>query len=200
MNIVPILGKYYYIYAFILYKVKKINLFMKRLVLIPAALLLLVAISSFRFADSWMKYSSSEGHYSISFPGKPEESTQDDKTDDGTPFKIHFASFSPTDDEVYMAGWIDMTNFYPKDKDLKTVLEDSRDGAAGSMKAKVTSTTTNLNNNPYIEFTFETESFVGKDRIYVINKFQYSIITIFSTKTGISAKADKFIGSFTYSK
>ena len=48
----------------------------------------------------------------------------------------------------------------------------------------------------YIEFTFETDDFTGKDRIYLINKFQYSIITIFSKKSGIKPTADKFITSF----
>src|ERR1017187_7360643 len=96
-----------------------------------------------------------------------------------------------------MAGWIDMTTFFPKDANLKQMLENSRDGAAGSMKAtKVTTLSTNLGENPYIEFTFTADDFTGKDRIYLINKFQYSIITIFSLKSGIPATADKFITSF----
>ena len=137
---------------------------MKKIFFIPA-LFFVAALFSFTPAGEWQKYSSSEGHFNISFPGKPEESTQDDKAEDGTPFKIHFATFSPTDDEVYMA-------------------------------TKVNTLETNLGTNPYIEFTFATDDFVGKDRIYLINKFQYSIITIFSTKTGLKSDADKFIKSF----
>ena len=162
-----------------------------------SAILVLTGLFSFVPALTWQKYSSTAGRYSISFPGKPEESTQDDKTEDGTPFKIHFASYSPNDSEVYMAGWIDMTNFYPKDLELKQMLENSRDGATGSMKAtKVETTAINLGENPYIEFTFASEEFMGKDRIYLINKFQYSLITIFSLSKGVPPIADKFIGSF----
>ena len=169
--------------------------------LILAALLLSGSLFSFKVPDAWQKYSSAEGHFVIEFPGKPEESTQDDKSDDGTPFKIHFASFSPNDDEVYMAGWIDMTTFYPKGKEIKQMLEDSRDGAAGSMKAtSVVTLATNLGENPYIEFAFVADKLTGKDRIYLINKFQYSIITIFAEKTGITPAADKFINSFKHTK
>ena len=169
---------------------------MKRFLIIPS-IIILAGLFSFRPVGNWVKYASTEGHFSIEFPGKPEESTQDDKNEDGTPFKIHFATFTPTDDEVYMAGWIDMTTFYPKNGELKQLLENSRDGATGSMKAtKVTTLATNLGENPYIEFTFSTDEFIGKDRIYLINKFQYSIITIFSLKTGIPPNADKFIASF----
>jgi hypothetical protein len=153
-------------------------------------------IVSFRTADAWQKYTSSDGHFSITFPGKPEESAEDDKTSDGQPFKIHYVTLSPTD-EVYMVGWINMVDFYPADKSMKQILEDSRDGATESMKATdVKTLKTNLTGEPYIEFTFKTDKFKGKDRIYVISKFQYSVITIFSEEKGIGTNADKFIGSF----
>ena len=169
---------------------------MKKFVVV-LALIVIAGLCSFVPAGNWTKYTSADGHFSIDFPGKPEESSQDDKSDDGTPFKIHFATYSPNDNEVYMAGWIDMTNFYPKDKDMKKMLEDSRDGAAGSMKAKnVITLATNLGKEPYIEFVFSTDEFTGKDRIYLVNKFQYSVITIFALKTGVLPEADKFISSF----
>ena len=172
---------------------------MKRYLLVPA-LFLILGLVSFRIPDNWVKYTSAEGHFSISFPGKPEESVQDDKSDDGTPFQIHLSTYSPTDNYVYMVGWIDMTTFYPKNIELKQMLENSRDGATQSMKAtKVETLTTNLGVNPYIEFTFSTNDFVGKDRIYIINKFQYSLITIFSVKTGIKSNVDGFITSFRHS-
>lgn len=169
---------------------------MKRMFVLPLVLVMTCLIS-FKPADTWKKYNCTPGHFSINFPGTPEESSQNDTTAEGVPFKVNFASFSPNDNEVYMAGWIDMATFYPKDVELKTMLENSRDGATGSMKAtKVNTLATHLGENPYIEFTFATDEFIGKDRIYLINKFQYSIITIFSTKTGILPGADKFIASF----
>ena len=67
------------------------------------------------------------------------------------------------------------------------MLEDSRDGAVGSMKADTLATTAiqTTGSTPYIEFTFRSAEFKGKDRIYIINKHQYSLVTIFSLKVGI---------------
>lgn len=169
---------------------------MKYVLFIPV-LVIIAALCSFAPDGSWVNYRSAEGHFSIIFPGKPEESTQDDTTADKIPFKIHFVTYSPKDDEVYIAGWIDMTLFYPKDKDMKEMLEGSRNGAVESMKATdVKTVALNLGEKPYIEFTFAGDSFAGKDRIYIINKFQYSIITMFSGKAGVPPSADKFITSF----
>lgn len=149
----------------------------------------------------WATYKSAEGHYSILFPGTPTVSVEETKTEDGLPFKMHMASLSPSDNEVYMVGWVDMSGFYPKEKSIKQILEDSRDGAAGEMKAtNVVTTATNLSGNPYIEFIFSTADFVGKDRIYIINKHQYSVIAINSGTQGVPPAADKFINSFRYSK
>lgn len=171
---------------------------MKKYLIIPAAVFIcLSTLFGFQPDKEWQIYSTIDGHFSIEFPGSPEETTQDDKTETGNPFKIHFATFSPSDNEVYMAGWIDMHSFYPEDKTMNEMLENSRDGATASMKAtRVTTLATVLTDNPYIEFTFETPDFVGKDRIYLIDKFQYSIITIFSKELGVKPDADKFIMSF----
>ena len=169
----------------------------KKILLLVAVSACMLSLFGFQADNDWQVYSSSDGHFSVAFPGKPEESTQDDKTADGIPFKIHFATYSPTDNEVYMAGWINMDTFYPADKTMKEILEDSRDGATGSMKAtSVTTLATELSDKPYIEFTFELDGFVGKDRIYVINKVQYSLITIFAKGSGLNTSADRFIMSF----
>ena len=172
---------------------------MKKLLIIPVAIVALMLVSFSYRAGNWVSLTRNEGHFSISFPGKPEESAEMDKTEKGIEFKVNTASYSPDDSHVFMLGWIDMTNIYPTGKTMKELLEDSRDGAAASMKAtKVETITTNLTGQPYIEFIFGDDQFIGKDRIYVINKFQYSVITIFSKADGIPADADKFIASFKY--
>lgn len=171
---------------------------MKRILLL-LVLMPVMAFCHYGPGTEWYLYKSDSGHFSIRYPAKPDESSEVQKADNGTPFTIHYATYSVSDDEVLMAGWIDMTDFYPANTELKQMLENSRDGAVASMKAKnVQTLTTNLGENPYIEFTFASDDFVGKDRIYIINKFQYSIITIFSAKTGLPPMADTFIRSFRY--
>jgi len=170
---------------------------MKKYFILLVAFLCILFFSGFQSTGDWQLYTSKEGGFSIEFPGLPEEQTQNDTTDAGVPFLIHFASVAPSDNEVYMAGWIDMNSFYPEDASIQQMLENSRDGATNSMHAThVTTLATVTTGNPYIEFTFETNDLIGKDRIYLIHKFQYSIITIFSKETGIKPGADRFIASF----
>jgi hypothetical protein len=161
--------------------------------------LLLAAVNLVGFlpVNNWVKYTSAVGHFSITFPGKPEESVQDDKNADGTPVKIHFATYAPNENEVYIVGWTDIASSFPKRADLKLLLAQSKDAATTSMKAKkVTTLSTNTGKQPYIEFTFSGEGFTGKERIYIVNKVQYSVITMFSVKTGVQPTANQFITSF----
>lgn len=169
---------------------------MKRFLFIPL-LAVITLFSGFRPKGEWVKYTSAEGHFTIEFPGAPEESSQDDRTEEGVFVKTNIASYAASETEAYMAGWTDMRTSYPKNGDIKQMLENCRDGIAASMSAiKVTTIETNLGPNPYIEFTFYTEQVACKDRIYIINKYQYSLVTIFGIKTGIQPSADKFITSF----
>lgn len=173
---------------------------MKKYIVLPVIAVALL-LSGFKAAETWAIFKSAEGHYSIMFPGKVEESVEDSKTGDGKVFKMHLAMCTPSEDALYMVGWVDMTGFYVNDKPMKQMLEDSRDGAAAQLNATdVTTTATNLNGDPYIEFTFATKEFVGKDRIYIIDKHQYSLITMFTPTKGMGPGADKFITSFKYTK
>jgi hypothetical protein len=162
-------------------------------------LVIATGLMSFIPANAWVKYTSAAGHFSVSFPDKPQESEQDDKNPDGTSAKIHIATYARSNEEVYIVTWFNLGSFFPKDKTMKQMLEESRDGAMNSMKAKkVTTTTTFLGKNPYIEYTFSGEDFIGKERIYLVNKTQYSVIAIYAVKAGLGTDADKFLSSFTY--
>jgi hypothetical protein len=168
---------------------------MKKKLLLPF-ILIIFSLTCFGQSAPWKTYTFHEGHYSINFPDLPVESFEYDSSTSVT-FKINLATYEISETEVLMSSSIDMSKSDADKKPIKQLLEDSRDGAASSLKAsKVTTLATVLTGEPYIEFTFSTDDFVGKDRIYFINKTQYSLITIFSAKTGIPAAADKFIRSF----
>jgi hypothetical protein len=163
------------------------------LCMLPCALLL----AGFRYLPEWSKYTSAAGHYTVSFPGKPSETTQMDTSDPHKPVAIHYTTYFPSDSEGYMADWIDMHQDYPAGRSIKYILEHSRDGALKSVGAtKATTTATNLGKDPYIEFTFTNKEYTGKGRIYIINKFQYAIISLYSPNGGAAANADTFIRSF----
>lgn len=162
------------------------------------SLIVSFALASHAQADTWKTYSSREGHYSIAFPTMPKETVEYDSTSANI-LKIHFATCESGDNSVLMAGWIDMSAITVPEKPIKELLEASRDGATASMKAtKVTTTALNLTGEPYIEFAFSSDGFEGKDRIYYINKVQYSLIAIYGPNEPIKSQVDKFIGSFKY--
>ncbi|MBK9483446.1 MAG: hypothetical protein IPO02_16025 [Bacteroidetes bacterium] len=154
-------------------------------------------LCSFAPKSEFTKYISKEGRFSINFMGKPEESSQMEESADGIPFKVHFVQYTPDDYHVYMVGWTDMKDIFPKNVSIQKILENSRDGATASMKAKKVNTLkTHLGENPYIEFTFESDDFMGKDRIYLVNKIQYSVITLFKKADKLPRDAEEFINSF----
>ena len=168
-----------------------------------SVLLLLVSFTmvlvSFAPAETWTKYISKEGHYSIEFPGQPAETKKEDTTGGGKAIVLHYATWFPNDSEGYMADWADLRRNYPENKTIKQILEQSRDGAMRSLGAANVITTAIIETrDPYIAFAFTSTDFTGRGRIYIINKFQYSIITLFSRNAGISKDADRFIRSFKY--
>lgn len=159
--------------------------------------LFLLILFSFKYLDIWVDYKSSEGHYSISFPGKPVESLDSNKTHEGKPYAIHYASYSPVHDETYIIGWFDMSSFYPEDKTMSKILEHYQDKACELLKTTIKTTLKiNLEGDPFIEFSFSNDNWKGKSRIYVINKYVYTILTLFSTKKEIHDFSDRFIQSF----
>ncbi len=171
---------------------------MKRFLLLPI-IILTAALVSFSYADNWTIYTSDMGHYAISFPGNPLERSEFDTTEDNVPFAVHFLSYSQADTQVYILGWINVAKFYPVGKNITEILQDYKNEAAQSMNAyEVVVLNTNTGRYPYIEFTFKTNNFIGKDRIYVVNKYKYSVIALGPPATGITPDMDKFVTSFLY--
>ena len=70
-------------------------------------LAIIMVFSSFIPANESEKYTSTEGHFSITFPGKPEESTQDEETEENTFYKIHLTTYGPSESEAYMMAFAD---------------------------------------------------------------------------------------------
>lgn len=169
---------------------------MKKYILFPCLALVLI-LTAFAPGSPDKIYTSSEGNFSATFPCDAKESSQVDTAANGKPITIHFVQCNPDDNHVYMVGWSDLSSNYAEETPIKKILENSRDGATNSMKAvNVKTVATVLGKTPYIEFTFESSEFMGKDRIYVVNKFQYSIITIFAKSKKAPPEVDKFISSF----
>ena len=167
-----------------------------------AAMVLVCSLgaSSVAMAQDPQRFTSATGHFSITFPGAVEESTDTTALDDGRILTLGMASHAPNDDVVYMASWTDMSNVVPDDASIKSLLENSRDGSTGSMGATEVKTLAldPVGIHPFIEFTFGSDAMVGRERIYFVNKTQYALMTIFANVKSVPASAEAFIRSFTF--
>jgi len=75
-----------------------------------AILLLLMSASlalSLQKRDEWVKYTSSEGRYSVSLPAQPSLTTQEATTADGQKFPQYLASVVEPGDIAFMIGYFD---------------------------------------------------------------------------------------------
>ena len=169
---------------------------MKKIFLLPFAVMAL-HFTAFSQAATWQPYTNLVDHYTVSFPGKPEVTAQYDSST-AVIMKITLVTLAVGDDAVFMSSSVNMAGTHATEKPIKDFLEDSRNGSLQSMNVSESKTlaTVTTGSQPYIEFTFSTESFTGKDRIYFIDNVQYSLISIFGLKNGLSPDADKFIKSF----
>jgi hypothetical protein len=161
--------------------------------------LLFVSVYSVLFFSckpAWQNYKSTEGHCAINFPGKSVEHTQSLDAANGAKLLIHLVDYSSVNASCMLA-WTDMNSCYPAEKSMTQILEASRDGAVANMQATdVETIKTNLENEPYIEFTFKTDKFIGKDRIYMIDKIQYSVIYLTTAGTLEDPNIERFFASF----
>ena len=169
---------------------------MKKILLLPFVVMAL-HFAAYSQSAAWQTYTNHENSYSVSFPGKPEITEQFDSST-GVVMKITLATAGIGDDVVFMSSSVNMAGTHATEKPIQQFLEDSRNGSLQSMNVSESKTlaTVLTGKEPYIEFTFSTANFTGKDRIYFINNVQYSLISIFSLTKGIGSEADKFIKSF----
>ncbi|HAF14075.1 MAG TPA: hypothetical protein DHU55_06280 [Blastocatellia bacterium] len=74
-------------------------------------ILLLLVSASLAFgmqnATDWIKYTSTEGRYTVSLPGQPQLSTQEATAGTGEKFPQYLASVTEPGDIAYMTGYFD---------------------------------------------------------------------------------------------
>jgi hypothetical protein len=83
--------------------------------------------TSLHLAD---EYSPKNGNFSIKFPGKPKETTQTTKIQNGD-VKVSIATFVTSDGNVYMVSYSDLPANATKPDNLKTLFDGVREGAKG---------------------------------------------------------------------
>ncbi len=175
---------------------------MKTKILFLSLVVLALALSSCGGgAKEWSEFSSTEGGFSVSLPGKPTEQKQTQDTAAG-PLDIFMYLYEDRSD-VYMVGY---TNF-PEDlislSDPAALLDGGAEGAVTSMGAENTSKQEiSLDGNTGREITFDVPDSklpgggAGKARFYLVGNRLYQLIGLAKGKEASTDNLDKFLDSF----
>ncbi len=130
----------------------------------------------------------------FSMPGDPTPSTQSVDSALGT-IVIHAFILEKGDSALMV-----MVNVYPDavlKADPEKLLEAGRDGAVGNIQGKVVSEKKiTIDNNPGIEFQFESPKYHGTYRIYLVGTRLYQLGSLSSLGTPLMDGTDPFMTSF----
>lgn len=87
--------------------------------------------------NSWQDYKSSAGKFSVQVPSKPQEQSQEQKTNVGT-IKLHMV-IAEASDSGYFVGYADFPNKIANPADIQKGLGDSVKGSVANLKGVIKS-------------------------------------------------------------
>src|SRR5262249_41257087 len=150
----------------------------------------------------WVKYASSDGHYSVLLPSLPKLSTQESKTADGVPFLQYMAS-SMTDKVVCLIGYFDYA------QGTTFSFDRARDGFVGAVNGRLLAeTAVSLEGYPGRAFIVQGVANDGtpykmrvriyevKNRVYVV---QFIMSTTQENDPAVNVEARRYFDSFSVS-
>jgi hypothetical protein len=151
-------------------------------------------------ASGWQDYTSEGGKFSVQMPTKPQELSQEKKTDIGT-VKINMA-LSESKDSAYIVGYNDFPGKFT-DAEISTRLNLGAKGfMSGSMKGTITSSKeTKLGEIPCLDFDgsgkIQTIDAKAKGRICIADNARlYQVVMATPSNKFSQVDADRFIASF----
>ena len=150
-------------------------------------------------ASSWYEYSSEAGKYTVLMPNKPEEKSEDKKTDVAT-VKMNVA-ISEFNDSAYFASYADFPEKFP-DAEIEPRLNEAMKGIVGGLQGKVTSSKeSKLGTASCRDFEatgkIQAIDALFKGRICLNdNRRFYQMFVLAPATKFSSADVDRFIGSF----
>lgn len=171
---------------------------MKRLwfpgvILLAAAMTVSAQEHSRESRDSWVKFDSDPGRFTVWLPQTPTEKTETVRSNVG-PYTTHLFSVRSVN-SVFVVGWVDYDpgfNF-----GVQSELNANRDnfvkGISGTL---IDSTNTTIDGYQSLEFTAETADTIYRSRVYIVGRRPYQLIA--GTLKGVddSANVTRFFDSF----
>jgi hypothetical protein len=155
-------------------------------------------------ANGWQDYTSEAGKFSVQMPTKPQELSQEKKTDLGT-VKINMA-LSESSNSAYIVGYNDFPSKFTNDEISTRLNLGAKGFMTGSMKGKITSSKeTKLGEIPCLDFDgsgkIQEIDATAKGRICIAHNARlYQVVMATPSNKFSQADADRFIASFKIKK
>jgi hypothetical protein len=165
----------------------------------PAVMLLAVAMTaaaqehSRETRDSWVRFDSESGRFTVMLPQTPTEKTETVPSNVG-PYTSHLFSVRSVK-SVFVIGWVDYDpgfNF-----GVQSELNANRDNFVKGIKGTlINSTNTTIDGYQSLEFTAETTDTIYRSRVSIVGRRPYLLTA--GTLKGIddSANVTRFFDSF----
>lgn len=151
----------------------------------------------------WQDYKSAPGKFSIQMPSKPQEQSQDQKTDVGT-IKLNMV-IAESNDSGYFVGYADFPNKIADPADVQKGLADSVKGSVANIKGEVKSEKEYLLGDiPCRDFEasgkVQSTDVALKGRFCLADNRLYQVFALGAKDKISTADVDRFITSFKIEK
>ena len=153
--------------------------------------------------NGWQDYKSSAGKFSVQVPSKPQEQSQDQKTDVGT-IKLNMV-IAEANDSGYFVGYADFPNKIANPADIQKGLADSVKGSVANLKGEIKSEKEYLLGDiPCRDFEangkVQTTDVSMKGRFCLADNRLYQVFALGAADKIAAADVDRFIKSFKIEK
>lgn len=150
-------------------------------------------------AAGWQDYKSAAGKFSIQVPSKPQEQSQDQKTDVGN-IKLNMV-IAESNDSGYFVGYADFPNKIANPDDVQKGLADSVKGSVANLKGEIKSEKeSKLGDVPCRDFEasgkVQATDVLMKGRFCLADNRLYQVFALGAKDKLAIADVDRFITSF----
>ncbi|MBI5754169.1 hypothetical protein HZA40_03445 [Candidatus Peregrinibacteria bacterium] len=158
---------------------------------------LLLTNSLTAFATKPVKYSSTEGNYSITFPGTPEESSQEIPTDNGS-FTLHGTVYKATENNAFAVAYSDPLEKPVSKKGAYAILAQEQKGELNTPGTTMDGKDKKNSYKGYPGLYYKTrkDNMYGITQTYLIKTRLYQIVITKADKYPTNKEIKAFIGSF----
>lgn len=160
---------------------------------------LVLAASALLAAESaeFKPFTPKDGRWTISFPGKPEQSTSPTNTELGAVEVHEFIARRPKDKDAYVLIYCDLPADLVKDADPEKLLDRLRDGGAASVHGKpAKENKIKLDGNPGRELEVSGLGGTRLWRLYLVGGRLYQLLVANESGRPSAERAKAFFASF----